>query len=511
MPYPRGINEFAITEPAKRILQTGDYHPGRFRYPSLPTYIATAAMAVGFIRTAGDEKIRAVEEIGSVYYPYYSKPTVVETARQAFALVSVLAIVAAGVAAYSITSRPSALVWAAVAMSLPPYYFEMSWRYLNVDIIGAGLVAVGMAATLRGIARPDKSPMAWIVVVPAVCTGLAAASKYTYGALLISVVLSILFFVAPARRAKAVATAIALVAISFVAAFPYALLDLPGFLNGLAFEVRHYASGHAGQDGETGLAKLDYYSDVLVRDFGFVGLAAATLGIAWMGRLDWRKLLVFVSFPAILIVVLSTQRVEFARNVLPLFFVVAVGVGVGICMLANWIAAMVERHRHEFGSAARLALAPMMLVFALHVPLASAPDQWTAVPESRREAIAWIIRNVPKDRTIIVPVELELQGAALVKKGYALVRKPFKKLDTPAAYRRAIDEVGGPAVFMVPRWRADRRFPGRELAKSLNEASSAATREMKSFPGRRLMVNYPRTVTEGNPAIAVAGLAQPPP
>ena len=395
-------------------------------------------------------------------------------------------------------------------MSLPPYYFEMSWRYLNVDIIGASLVAIGMAAVLRGIARPDRSPMTWIVAAPAVCAGLAAASKYTYGALIVPVVLSILFFVAPKQRAKAVVIAVALVAISFVAAFPYALLDLPGFLNGLAFEVRHYASGHAGQDGEIGLAKLGYYGHVLIRDFGIAGLVAATLGIAWMGRLDWRKLLVFVSFPAVLIVVLAAQRVEFARNVLPLFFVFAVGIGVATCMLADWIASLVERRRPQFGSAARVALPPVMLVFALHVPLASAPDQWTGVAESRRDAIAWIIRNVPKDHTIIVPVELELQGAALVKKGYALVRKPFKELRTPAAYRRVVGQVEGPAVLMVPRWRADHRFPGGKLAKSLDEASSVATRELKSFPGGRLKVNYPRTVMQGNPAIVIAELAQPP-
>lgn len=505
MPYPRGVNEFVITEPAKRILQTGDFHPGTFRYPSLPTYIATGAMALGFIRAAADQELRAVQEIGNVYYPYYSVPTVVGTARQVYALLSVLAIAAAGVAAYSIVPRPSALVLPPLALSLSPYFFEMSWRYLNVDIVGASLVGIGMAAMMRGITRPNISPIVWIATVPAICTGLAAASKYTYGLLVVSVCFAIVLFVPRQRRAAALAIAGATVAASFIVAFPYALLDLPKFLNGLAFEVTHYATGHVGQDGEAGLPKLAFYGSHLMRDFGLVALGTAFVGLAWIGRSDWRKLVVFLSFPVLLLAILSTRRVEFFRNVLPLLPFIAIAVAAGIVALSQWARAFFASGS-RFRVLVTAAVPPVLFVTSLHVPLASFPDQWAPVRESRREAVEWIVQNIPRDRTLIIPVELELRTSELEEEGFAVVLRPFKRLYTQGAYRKAAEAIEGPAVFLVPKWRADPRFPDGELARRLDNAASRATMDLRSFEGGMLKVNYPRTVTEGNPAIAIAEL-----
>lgn len=505
MPYPRGVNEFVITEPAKRILQTGDFHPGTFRYPSLPIYIATGAMAIGFIRAAADQDVRSVQQIGKVYYPYYSVPMVVGTARQVYALLSVLAIAAAGIAAYSIVPRPSALVLPPLALLLSPYFFEMSWRYLNVDIVGASLVGIGMAAMMRGIARPNISPIVWIATVPAICTGLAAASKYTYGALVVSVCLAIVLFVPRQRRAAALAIAGAAVAVSFVAAFPFALLDLPKFLNGLAFEVTHYATGHAGQDGDVGLPKLAFYGGHLMQDFGLVALAAACAGLVWIGRSDWRKLVVLLSFPVLLLAILSTRRVEFFRNVLPILPFIAIAVAAGIVALSQWAGTFLAPES-RFRALAAAAIPPVLFVAALHAPLASFPDQWTPVQESRREAVEWIVQNIPRDRTLIIPVELELRTSELEAAGYAVVSRPFKRLHTRDAYRRAAQAIEGPAVFLVPRWRADPRFPDGELADRLDNAASKATVKLRSFEGGALKVNYPRTVTEGNPAIAISEL-----
>jgi hypothetical protein len=39
---------------------------------------------------------------------------------------------------------------------------------------------------------------------------------------------------------------------AFLAVMPYSILDVTGFLNGLAFEAHHYASGHPGFEGHPG-------------------------------------------------------------------------------------------------------------------------------------------------------------------------------------------------------------------------------------------------------------------
>src|SRR5688572_4566895 len=65
-PYPRHVDEGFISGPADRMVTTGTLHPYTFNYPSLPKYLAAAGMAAGFIRGAGDLKIREVRQIGNI-------------------------------------------------------------------------------------------------------------------------------------------------------------------------------------------------------------------------------------------------------------------------------------------------------------------------------------------------------------------------------------------------------------------------------------------------------------
>ena len=66
LPYPQHTDEVFISGPASNILVKGDLHPHRFNYPSLPTYIAAASMALGFVRGAANLEIREVSQIGDI-------------------------------------------------------------------------------------------------------------------------------------------------------------------------------------------------------------------------------------------------------------------------------------------------------------------------------------------------------------------------------------------------------------------------------------------------------------
>ena len=316
MPYPRQVDELAVMEPAARIVTSGDFHPTYFTYPSLPIYLAAAGVGLGVVRAAANLEIRDVQGIGSVSYPYYSVPTIAQTARQLFALLSVLTLVAAGVAAFQLVGERSALVIAPLMLTLSPYFFEMSWRYVNVDIAGACFATLCLAATLTGTRHPS---MRWLAIIPGVCAGLAAGSKYIHGLTLLTVLLGIWLFMDRKRRGDALLLATIACGATFVATSPYVVLDLPTFIDGLAFNARHYAFGHAGYEGDPGLTKLGYYGGQLLKDFGPVALIFSFVAIASAARSDWRRTLVLLSFPLTLLALLSTQRVEFTRNILPLF------------------------------------------------------------------------------------------------------------------------------------------------------------------------------------------------
>ena len=152
-----------------------------------------------------------------------------------------------------------------------------------------------VASYLSATARPSVARSA---LVPALWAGLAAASKYTLGLVFLPVLMGIWMYQEGDRRLVSSGIAVATVCVTFLAAMPYALLDLPAFLNGLAFDAWHYGTaGHVGFNDEPGLTQLKNYANHLTSEFGLFGAVLATIGIVAAFRRDWRRCLLFLAFP----------------------------------------------------------------------------------------------------------------------------------------------------------------------------------------------------------------------
>ena len=263
LPYPLSTDEVAVLGPARAMLVSGSLRPKTFNYPSFPKYVAGAGLAAGFVRAARVDGITNTREIGRVSYPFYQTPTAVETARQLFAALSVIALGATGVLAWYITRRPTAIVVAPLVLTTSSFFFSQSWRYLNVDVIGTCMVALTLVTCLSATARPSVVRSA---MIPGLWAGLATASKYTLGVAFLPVLLGIVMYQKGDRQLVSIIVAGASLCLMFLIAVPYSLLDLPGFLNGVASEVRHYSRGHVGFDGEPGLAAVGMVT-ALLRDW----------------------------------------------------------------------------------------------------------------------------------------------------------------------------------------------------------------------------------------------------
>ena len=464
MPYPRQVDEPAVLEPAARIVTTGSYHPTYFTYPSLPIYLAAAGLGLGVVRAAASLEARTVDEIGRVSYPYYSAPTVAKTARQLFAMLSVLALVGVGVATLHYVGERSGLILAPLILALSPYFFEMSWRYVNVDISAACFATLCLAATLAGTRHPS---MRWSAVIPGLCAGLAAGSKYIHGLLLLTVLLGIWLFVARGRRGDAMLVATLACGVTFVATSPYVVLDVPTFIDGLAFNARHYAFGHAGHESAPGFAKLGYYGGQLLKDFGPVALIVAGVAIAGAARSDWRRTLVLPVLP-----VLATRIAcrlsawsSYATSCLS-----SLGspwpLPPDCCRFAMALRAESRPNgfpRRGCSPAGTVVLALLFLV-TVGWGLARLPAQFHVPPESRTDIVAWIGEHVSVEHTLLVPEELGLDARPLEALGYNVVAEPF--LGPGPTERREVgelvDAMPHPFVVLVPTWGIDQRFPGAE-------------------------------------------------
>jgi hypothetical protein len=501
LPYPHHVDEAFISGPAHRTVVTGTLHPYTFNYPSLPKYLAAAGMAIGFVRGAAHREINQIQRLGNVGYPYYETRRAMQMARQLFALLSIIALAATGFSAWLAFQRPAAILLAPVILLASPLFFHHSWTYLNVDIVGTCFVMLTIAACLIGTRQPSIHQSA---LVPGVFAGLAIGSKYTLAVIVLPVLAAIGLHFTGARRIWAWTAALGATAAAFLAAVPYSLIDIPGFLNGLASEAFHYASGHRGFMDEPGLPQLLYYARHFVSQFA-VGAILAVAGVLYYFVVDWRRAAILALFPAGVLWLLALQRVHFPRNVLPLHPIVAMFAAFGLISLHGWVLGLAARRGWvpAKGKGARVLAALVLTIVT--VPVWHVVDELRDRTDSRNLANAWITERVPLNWTIVVPTQLGFDARQLEASGRRIMSIDLQSARDPGALQSLVSDVPAPAIIMVPRWGADSRFDGQEVAVDLN-AIGRRWHAMKTFGTNDVLVNYSYPNPWGDPAFGIAVL-----
>jgi hypothetical protein len=503
LPYPHDIDEGYVAGPAARTVVTGTLHPYNFIYGSLPKYLAAVGMAVGFIRGAARHEIREIERLGNAGYPYYDTPIALQSARQLFVLIAIVTLLATGAAAWLAFRKPAAIFLAPLALSVTPLFFYHSWTYLNVDIVGACFGTLTLLACLRSFGEPSWFRAA---ILPGALAGLATGSKYTFFILFAPVLLTIIFSFPRGRRMAAGLIAAASMIAAFLVVVPYSLLDIPLFLNGVAFSATHYSGGHVGFEADPGWPQLVFYAQHFASDFGIPAIALAIVGLGAYTVRDWRRAAVVASFPAVMIAMLAAHRVHFTRNVVGLHPMIALFVSYGILLTHEWAVRLMIRRgliaprRHRLASRVTAAV---LLVLA--IPFWNVRDVVRDRTDSRRLATAWLERRLPAGWTIVIPSQLAFDTRPLQARGTRVAVVDFRAATNADQLRGLLSEVQDPAVVLVPRWGADQRFEGKETAEALNRTASH-WEVQATFGSNPVLVNYSQPNPWGNPAFAIATL-----
>ena len=395
--------------------------------------------------------------------------------------------------------KPATMVLAPLILFASPLYHRQSWVYLNVDIVGTSLVMLAVAACLAGLRHLSIRRSA---IVPGVLAGLAAGSKYTLAIAILPALMAIGVSFPRARLITAWAAAVAAMVVAFLAAVPYSLIDIPGFMNGLGYETFHYASGHAGFADDPGWPQVVYYSRHFLSEFGYVASALAVLGLVLFPSADWRRAAVVTIFPVALLWLLISQRVHFTRNALAIQPFVAMFAVYGLVTLHRWIVDTAARRAWVPQAVPVAAIAGVILVVAT-VPVWSLADHLRVRTDSRNLARVWVAKELPYDWAIVVPRELGFNRRGLEIGGRRVKFVNLREARDPAQVGALLSDVPSPAVLMVPRWGADRRSPGRTTADALN-ALTGQWRAMKTFGTNDVLVNYTYATAWGDPAFGIA-------
>jgi hypothetical protein len=293
----------------------------------------------------------------------------------------------------------------------------------RVGLLAAGLLAVAflpvfyshlalndvptlapIALSLWGTARVLRSGRRGDYALAGVGLGLACASKYTAGIVLLPLLGAAAAQIAagpPARRRAALGGLVlagVLALVAFVALNPYAVLDHAAFRDGLS----HQQSAAEDELGKLGLTQPSghlYYLWTFTWGLGWVPLVAAAAGALAMLVADRRMALVLI--PAVLVYVLfmGTQARFFGRWLLPVFPI--------MCLLAAWAivrAAELAGRRWPVLRPTLYALGAVLLlgqgvVYAMHNGLV------LSRPDTRNLARQWLVANVPpKTKIVVEPV-----------------------------------------------------------------------------------------------------------
>ncbi len=447
LPYSLHYDERHLTERARGIMQTGDWNPHWFRYPSLPIYLTTGAMSAGLLRSAAGGGTTEVAEIGNVATPYYDDPTIVFPARVLFALLGTLSLLLAGGIAWRATGSSVALVVAVGLLAASPISQFHAWAYLNVDTVGTFLALLAVFHALRPRRGGGVAGDGWLAGALA---GLAISSKYSLYPILLPGLLRI-GLDQDARKGPRAAAFVAAAVLAFAVTTP-GLLDLPAFLDGMAFEVHHYARGHGAATIEAGLPHLREQAATIAADLGPIALLLAAVGAVLAIRRDRRQGVLLLVFPAVLLLYLSRQRVHFERNVLSILPFVAVLAGAGLAAVFD-LARRARPLRGRPAVAGGVALLLGLAVVAT-LPWDRIRRRYDPTADSRRLAVEWIAAHVNDDVTLFVAEELEIDLRPLA--GRPVV--PFSLFDDDVErWRATLDLAGGSAIVyptLVPsEWR----------------------------------------------------------
>ncbi|MBN1660070.1 MAG: phospholipid carrier-dependent glycosyltransferase [Anaerolineae bacterium] len=376
-------DEHALVDRAAAILWTGDWNLHRFNYPPFYAYIQAGAYALYFLKGAAAGLWSEV--------PPFTLPNYYQVGRVVTALLGTLTVLVVYLVGREMARWRASLMAAALLAGC--YLHIIHSHYATFDVMVGFLAALTLLFSMLILARAEVGERAaWTCYFFAgLCAGLAGATKYN-GA--------VVFVVPLMAHALAIRWGawgwldgrIVLAGTGFALGFfggnPFALANLPEFLNGLATVLHHYGTEQPGFEGR---GNWRWYPTLFATSADALFVAAGTGGLIALLFRRWKRGLVLIAFPVVYYVMASRFVVRFERNMVPLLPFLAVGGGWLLDTAVAWTA-----QRLRLGARRELAVAAVavLVVIALPVIAGLGFDATLTRTDHREVAGDWIEENV---------------------------------------------------------------------------------------------------------------------
>jgi 4-amino-4-deoxy-L-arabinose transferase-like glycosyltransferase len=378
-------DEHALVERAAAILWTGDWDLHRFNYPPLYAYIQAGAYALYFLYGVTQELWR--------YVPGFVVPNYYQIGRLVTAAFGTLTVLIVYFWGRQIRGRRTGLL--AASLLAVNYLHIVHSHYATFDVM------VGFWASLTLLFSElirTRGEAKWYLLA-GLCAGLAGATKYN-GAVLIVVPVTAHLLAGPKGEWGWLHGGLFLTAGGFLLGFfggnPFALGNLPDFLNDLATVLYHYGTQHPGFEG-TG--NWRWYPTILLASADALWVIAGMLGLLGLLWRDWKKGLLLLSFPILYYLLISRFVVRFERNLVPLLPFLALGGGYLLDAGTDWLT-----ERLKWGKLAGYMLPVVGTGLLLALPLVASVsfDRALSQTDHRETAGRWVEQHIQPGSKIAI-------------------------------------------------------------------------------------------------------------
>ena len=356
----------------------GHFDPGYYVNPPAFSYLLYVVFAVVFGGSDG------------VVDAFAERPEdVFLAARVTAALVSAAAVAVLYCAGRRFFDRGVGLLAAAV---LAVAFLPVHWSHQAVNDTPA-LLAV--AAALLGSAGIFRLGRRRDYLLGGAAVGLAAATKYTAGILVLVVLGAALLHLRRGRRPALLGLGLAGAAavVAFIAGNPYALLAPGDFWSGLTqLSVTPQGEVKLGQEG----SGIVYYLWALTWGLGWIPLVAAAAGAVLLIVRRDPLALVLLPAPAVFVLFMGLQERYFGRWLMPILPVLALLAGYAAAAAVRWVASARPCAAPLAAVLAAASLLVQGLFFSVHGDLVLARE------ETRNATREWLLANVPARTRVVV-------------------------------------------------------------------------------------------------------------
>jgi len=479
LPYATVMDEGYITVPAKNILISGDLNPHYFHYPSLPIYLISSGMLLGYLANAPAFERNALDlnVIGRVTYPFYQTPSVVKGAKLLFSFLSVLVFFFISYTAYKAFDNLFLLFMPALILSLSRYYFSESWLYLNVDIIGAVAVSFFYFVVFICLNRDSYMSRA---VVPGLAAGIVIASKYNLFPILLVMPMAILLFGDKDKFQKIALYFIVAIG-SFFIFTPYALLDLNTFVSHIAYQVHHYQTGHPGHNISPGFEHLKKAIFTIRGSYGWPLTILGFAGCFYALKHRWKHGLLLLIFPLLFLFYMSSQQVFFPRNILPVITLMPIFISLGILLSYRVVFLVTQRYlriNNASGSAGKLLSvlqersSLLSIIFVTAVLFFTTPIGrvygMKIHMDTRNQALQWINTNIPAGSNIFIAQSIGMDVRSIAEQ-YHFRMIDFRKGRASKILDQIKPKDGQLSYIIAPEFKHNKIYPRQEeLSDAIN-------------------------------------------